>query len=163
MKTWHQRRGLIAREVEMVMLSIPDVRQGDGHSCGDAAIDAALAALGLRRRPGTKLANAIQGLAPDTVAAVLRASGATVLAGPMVSGIEALRHFTAAGCPVLCPIAERGGHWVVVRGVGRGRVHFHCPIDGPDSRRAAEWLDVWHDSASETGHGFARWGVVCSA
>jgi hypothetical protein len=142
------------------MLAIPDIRQDDEHSCGDAAVSAALAALGLRRRPGTKLANPWQGMAPDTVAAVLRASGAAVLAGPVLTGIEGLRHYTAAGFPVLCPIAERGGHWVVVRGVSRGRVHFHCPVAGEDSRRAGAWLEVWADRASETGQAFDRWGIV---
>lgn len=146
-----------------VLLEIPDVRQGDAHSCGDAAIDAALAALGVARKRGTRLANPEQGMAPDTLAAVLRAAGCTVLAGPMPGGVADLKHFAAAGCPVLCPIADFGGHWVVVRGVARGRVHYHCPTSGPRSRPVAEWLTLWHDSTSEGGHQFARWGVVAGA
>lgn len=144
------------------MLSIPDVRQREDYSCGDAAIDAALAALGLRRKPGTRLANAIQGTAPDTVAAALRACGARVSAGEVLTGIEGLRHYGAAGLPVLCPVALYGGHWVCVRGVCRGRVHFHCPLIGADSRRAADWLSIWTDRASETGHEFTHWGIVCA-
>lgn len=146
------------------MLTIPDIRQGADYDCGDAAIDAALGALNVRRKRGTKLASASHGTAPDTVAAVLRAAGVAVLAGPMVTGIEGLRHFTRAGCPVLCAIAEHGGHWVVVRGVtggsARGRVHFHCPCDGADSRSWSEWGRVWHDWESDSGHRYIQWGVV---
>lgn len=144
------------------LLHIPDVRQRSDYGCGDAAVDAALGALGLARKRGTRLSNPEQGMAPDTLAAVLRAAGCVVLAGPVVSGVAGLAHFAGAGCPVLCPVADHGGHWVVVRGVARGRVHYQCPLDGPGSRRVAEWLSAWHDSTSEGGHRFARWGVVAA-
>lgn len=161
---WRAERGLPICEEAAVLLTIPDIRQDQNYDCGDAAIDAALAAIGVKRKRGTRLANEVYGMTADTVAAVLRASGACVLAGPMVTGIEGLRHFTRAGCPVLCPIAERGGHWVVVRGVTggacRGRVHYHDPVSGAESRCRGDWLAAWHDWESETGHAFERWGIV---
>src|SRR5262245_40981761 len=121
---WRVERGLPACGDDSPMVEVPDIRQHEDYSCGDAAIDAALGALGVRRARGTKLANEVQGMAPDTVAAILRASGVSVLAGPMVTGVDGLKHYTANGLPVLCPIADYGGHWVVVRGVQRGRVYF---------------------------------------
>jgi hypothetical protein len=159
---WFEARGIRRVEEVAEMIEVPDIRQREDYGCGDAAIDSALGSLGLRRKPGTRIANPVQGVAPDTVAAVLRASGARVQAGEVLTGVEGLRHFTAAGLPVLCPVALYGGHWVCVRGVYRGRVHFHCPLVGPDSRRAADWLALWTDRASETGHGFDRWGIVCA-
>jgi hypothetical protein len=64
-----------------------------------------------------RYANPVQGMAPDTLAAVLRSLGLRVLAGQMVGGIADLQHFTRLGCPVACPITESaGGHWVVVAG-----------------------------------------------
>lgn len=162
MACWREARYLkpLCGGCEMPLLDVPDVRQGDAHSCGDAAVDAALATLGVKRPRGTRLANPVHGTAPDTVAAVLRAAGCVVLAGPMPGGTADLKHFAGAGCPVLCPIADHGGHWVVVRGVSRGRVHYHCPVDGALSRPLAEWAARWFDSAAESGHQFERWGVV---
>jgi hypothetical protein len=142
------------------LIEIPDVRQRSDYGCGDAAVDAALGALGISRKRGTRLSNPVQGIAPDTVAAVLRAAGCVVLAGPMPGTVGDLKHFTASGCPVLCPVANHGGHWVVVRGVQRGRVYYHCPLDGPLSRPGGEWLAHWHDTSAEGGHAFACWGVV---
>lgn len=145
------------------LLEIPDVRQRSDYGCGDAAVDAALGALGLARKRGTRLSAPEQGMPPDVLAAVLRASGCEVLAGPILTGVDGLKHFAAAGCPAVCPVADHGGHWVVVRGVRRGRVHFHCPLSGPASKSVADWVAQWADVHGESGHRFERWAVVCSA
>lgn len=142
------------------MIEVPDIRQNGDYDCGDAAIDAALGAIGAKRPRGTRLANPVQGMGADTVAAILRGCGLKVWAGPVLTGIEGLRHLTRAGLPVLCCISERGGHWVVVRGVSRGRVYFQDPAAGPTSRPVGAWLGVWHDSEAESGHHYDRWGIA---
>lgn len=146
----------------MPAVFVPDVRQVSDSSCGDAAVSAYLGALGLARRRGTNLSNPVQGLSPDTLAAVLRAHGLTVRSAPLVAGVDELRLFVRCGLPVLCPISERGGHWIVVNNVTPKRVHFHCPVAGPDSRTVAEWLAVWQDETVEGGHRYDRWGIVAT-
>lgn len=142
------------------MLTLPDVRQADDYDCGWAAVDAVAQYWGKRTRGPAKLANRVQGMQPDTVEAVLRSLGFSVLSGTMYVGL--LRELTAAGNPVLCPItlATEGGpvgHWVVVRGVARGRVHYHCPAAGPKATSYTKWVDAWRDSHRVSQ--FDRWGV----
>lgn len=145
-----------------MLLTIPDIRQREDFDCGSAAVDSLCAFYGPRRRTPVKLANRIDGMSPDTVSAVLRALGFRVLAGPMVGGLADLQHYTRAGLPVLCPITvDAGGHWVVVRGVERGRVYLHDPTHGPRSVRAQAWLGGWRDT-SASGHEFDQWGIVAA-
>ena len=141
------------------MLMIPDVRQTTDYDCGAAAVDAVAEFHGQRRRSlsGIKhIANPVQGMAPETVEAVLRSIGLTVLSGVMT--VADLRHLTRTGRPVLCPVATGGGHWVVVRGVTRCRVHYHCPTHGPSSLPILSWESQWHGETRH-GHGFERWGI----
>lgn len=139
-----------------MLLDIPDVRQASDYDCGAACLDAVAQFHGLRVRGPARLANAVQGMSPDTVEAVLRALGLPVLSGTMA--VADLRHLTRTGRPVLCPVARAGGHWVVVRGVARGKVHFHDPAAGPGAEREADWLAGWRDVA-RSGAEFARWGI----
>jgi predicted double-glycine peptidase len=140
-----------------VILEIPDIRQDNDHDCGQAAAIAALRYLGITKRIPSGLCNPVQGMAPDTIEAVFRSFGLAVLSGEMRE--EDLRHLTHTGRPVLCPITTTaGGHWVVVRGVARGKVLYHCPTHGPSSLPMASWLAGWVDS-SRAGHTFTRWGI----
>lgn len=138
-----------------MLLDLPDRRQSADYDCGAAAVAAACLFLG--RRPPARLANPVQGMAPDTVEAALRLAGLPVLSGTMT--VDDLRHLTRAGRPVLCPVSLHGGHWVAVRGVERGRVHFHCPLDGRLALPAAEWVAAWRDT-SRAGHEFDRFGIA---
>lgn len=158
---WFRARAIPRAEVSM-LLDLPDLRQQTDYDCGACAVDVIARFHGLRARGPAKLANAVQGMAPDTVAAVLRSLGLRVLAGPLVGGIADLQHYTRAGLPVLCPItADAGGHWVAVRGVERRRVHYHCPTNGPRTMGLQTWLDGWRDT-SASGHDFDRWGIVAA-
>lgn len=156
---WRTARGLGAWEGAEMLLKIPDVRQATEHDCGAAAIEAVCRFHGVKDRGPARLANAVDGMSPATVEAVLRSLGLAVLSGTMTAGD--LRHLADTGRPVLCPTAHRGGHWVVVRGVARRRVHFHCPIDGPGSLPVATWETLWSDS-TRAGHEYASWGVCPS-
>lgn len=82
----------------------------------------------------------------------------SVLSGTMT--VDDLRHLTRTKRPVVCPVTlpDGNGHWVVVRGVLRGRVHIHCPIFGPHAQPVAAWLSRWYDSTSK-GHEYDRWGI----
>lgn len=156
---WFRARGIVRTDGE-TMLEIPDCRQRDEHSCGVACVEAVAEFHGLRvPRNSPKWANSVQGTAPDTVAAALRSLGLSVLAGGPLE-VGTLKALVAAGWPVLCPVTRAGhGHWVVVRGVSRGRVHFHDPTDGPASEPVASWEGQWADT-TDTGQAFVRWGIA---
>lgn len=142
------------------MISLPDIRQSTDYDCGAAGIDVVCRYYGRRARGPVKLANPIQGMSPDTVEAVFRSLGFTVLAGRMT--VDDLAHLTKTGRPVLCCVTiDTGGHWVVVRGVTRSRVHYHCPLRGPRSTFITDWESNWHDRTT-SGHVYDRYGL-CAA
>lgn len=159
---WRVERGLPVCEDADVILALPDVRQTDDHACGSACAEVVRRFFGLKAR-APDLANPVQGLAPDTLAAVLRSLGLRVLAGQMLGGVADLQHFTKLGCPVVCPVTARaGGHWVVVAGVARRKVYYHDPTHGPRSVPLADWLDGWRDTSAESLQAFDRWGIVAA-
>jgi ABC-type bacteriocin/lantibiotic exporter with double-glycine peptidase domain len=132
------------------MLTIPDVRQRDHYSCGAACSAALLSYYHLPvPRWLRRLANPERGMQPDTLYAILSdAFGRPPLAGSVE--LHDLRHLTATGRPVICPVFWDSGHWVVVSGVTRSRVHLHCPIDGPTSVPIRDWLADWRDEPADS-------------
>ena len=154
---WFQARGIHRTEGETVLLSLPDIRQTESYDCGAAAIDTVLRFHGSRARWDRTLANPVQGMAPDMIEAVLRSLGFELITGPMM--VADLKYFTRSWRPVVCPCSDWGGHWVVVRGVERGRVHFHCPLRGAVSAGEMEWRERWADQ-SRNGVTFDRWGIA---
>lgn len=141
------------------MIALPDIRQKGTYDCGAACVDTVFAALGIRASAALLgLSNGIQGTAPDTVEAMLRAARLPVVSGTMT--VKDLKHFTDDGRPVICPITlPDGGHWVVVRGVARLIVHLQCPVDGPMTRTVKQWMGIWSDR-SRSGQLFDRWGIA---
>lgn len=142
-----------------MILGVPDVRQEQDFDCGAAAIDAVARFFSVRERGPVALANRVQGMAPDTVCAVLRSLGFDLLYGRMT--VRDLRHLCNSGRPVLCPVAKNGGHWVVVRGVEGMRVFLHDPEDGPIDVSARLFASMWADT-TELGHEFRSWGCAVS-
>lgn len=159
MPCWRLEHGLAPYGSTDVLLTIPDVRQSTSHDCGAAALSAVLQYHGLpAARWLKKLSNPIQGMAPDTIEAVLWEAFGRVTRGTMT--VADLRHFANTRRPVLCPVTfEDGeGHWVVVRGVAYGQIHYHCPQDGPDSVSVNTWNAIWHDSTP--GSVYQAFGVT---
>jgi ABC-type bacteriocin/lantibiotic exporter with double-glycine peptidase domain len=73
--------------------------------------------------------------------------------------LDDLRHHHRLGRPVVCLVRiDGGGHWVVVRGVTRSRVHFHDPADGRQSLPFAEWESRWIDT-DRAGTVFRQHGI----
>jgi ABC-type bacteriocin/lantibiotic exporter with double-glycine peptidase domain len=142
-----------------VLLTIPNVRQAAAHDCGAAAVSAVLQYHGLApARWLTRLANPVQGMSPDTIEAVLWDALGHVASGTM--SVPDLKHFCNTRRPVLCPVtfADGLGHWVVVRGVVRGAVYYHCPTDGPEKMSVAKWEGIWHDSTP--GSEYRTFGIM---
>lgn len=141
-----------------MLLTIPDIRQSSDHDCGAAALSAVLQFHGLQPAKWVKkLANPVQGMAPDTIEAVLWEALGRVTRGTMA--VADLRHFCNTRRPVLCPVTFEGeGHWVVVRGVAYNRVEFHDPLRGPGSLTVKKWEEAWHDSTP--GSVYRAFGVT---
>jgi len=102
------------------------------------------------RKPTT--ACQINGLHPSNFPAVFQRNGFYHCSGAMT--VADLKHHTGLGRPVIALVNFEGeGHWVVVRGVQRGRVHYQCPIDGIESLPVGGFASQWFDT---DGHGI-RW------
>lgn len=142
-----------------MLLTIPPVFQKNDHDCGSAALAAVLAYHGLQAASWLKkLANPVQGMAPDTIEAVLWEAFGRVSRGTMTVGD--LQHFTNTRRPVLCPVTIDGdGHWVVVRGVAYRKVHLHDPSRGAWSMPIADWREAWQDSTT-AGVEYRNFGLV---
>ena len=140
-----------------MLLDIPLIYQRTAHDCGSATFKIIEGFWGGRGRPPK--ADPLHGLSPDALEPAFRAAGYNVLAGELTTG--ALRSLTSQGWPVACLIRtdEDAGHWVVVRGVRYGRVHYVDPSAGLQSRTIAEWDVRWHD-ADRRGTVFRRYGLA---
>lgn len=138
------------------MLNTRDIRQTDGHSCGDVAQDIVFDFFGVRP-PAPGLSSEPDGLHPAVIEATFRKAGMRVQSGSMDT--RDLKHHIAQGRLVLCPIDLFGGHWVVVRGVSRAYVHYQCPTEGRQRKIHESWNGLWRDS-TRSGHSFDHWGIA---
>lgn len=101
-----------------------------------------------------------EGMHPSYLQAAFSLAGLLTCAGSMDPDV--LRFAAGRGRPVCCLVRHGdAGHWVVSRGVARGRVYYHDPASGPGSERVeafvARWVD--HDSRGTEflGYGVAAW------
>jgi hypothetical protein len=137
------------------MTSCPDIRQADDFDCGDAVVHCYCKKY--KVTAPERLANSLQGLSPDTMEAALRSAGFNVISGNFL--LDDLRYYTKDRM-VACPHTAGGvGHWAIVVGVSRGYVRTHCPYDGPEKIRIADWLRQWTDS-TRSGTAYENYGLV---
>jgi ABC-type bacteriocin/lantibiotic exporter with double-glycine peptidase domain len=141
-----------------MVLDLPDVRQQKEWSCGRAILEALHIHYERNLNPTlSSLCNPIQGLAPETLDASLRAAGFLVHSGSF--NVQQLKSHTRIGYPVACLVQfEQTGHWVLVSGVERGKVHFNCPIRGKVSQPVSEWNKNWRD-IHWLGCEYRNWGT----
>ncbi len=160
---WRKARHLGPYESAAVLLTLSDaVLQSGPHDCGEAAVRTLLAFEGVVAR--AKFACQIDGTDARTLEGALRQIGLRVTSGEM--SIEDLKHFTSTQRAVICLVTfpPNASHWVVVRGVSRGRVYYHDPSYGLDVASSAEWDASWH-AADDRGHArpYRRWGIAAWA
>lgn len=143
--------------------TLRDIRQKESHDCGIAAWKTVYQwHTDKRPRPAVDLSNGIQGLDPATLESKIRVGRSwNVVAGEML--VDDLRHYCDTLRPVICLITrdfegEKCGHYVVVAGIYRGKVHYQDPYDGPHAVRIADWCDSWHDRGRYAD--FPNWGLV---
>lgn len=140
-------------------IRLPDIRQADGHDCGEAAIRCVVQ----HHTPGAavvlNLATPHYGLDPATMESVFRGRlGWCVSAGERT--LDELAYYANDGRPVVCPVQRHGtGHYVVVGQVTGRRVYFHDPTDGPAWLTVTDWIAGWTDEG-RFGAEFWRFGLV---
>jgi len=140
-------------------MNLPDFRQEGNWDCGRVVFR--ILCRHWQTEPDAKLAslaNPVVGLAPDSLWSALITQGFRVLMGSLT--VDLLRDLTKRGIPVACLIQMDGcGHWVVVSGVRRGKVHFQCPLRGPSAVPIAQWETDWIDSHWSGGQ-FHQFGIA---
>lgn len=143
------------------LLDIPEVLM-PSPECGKAAVRAVLQYLGLPVIVSERIpVDYVNGTSPLAVIEAFRVAGVSrVLVGEI--GINVLESLWKQGWPVICPIQMpnyEDGHWVVVRGINHGRVHYHCPIQGRSSLQIDEWIERWRDTDA-SGKVYTEYGIA---
>jgi hypothetical protein len=73
-----------------------------------------------------------------------------------------LAHHTRLGRPVVCLVQSANmGHYVVVRGIARRRLSYHCPSNGPLIQGVSEFDARWFDQGRDTL--YVRFGIAVGA
>lgn len=144
------------------LLDLPDIRQKDTYDCGPAAIKSCLQYIGFRKGYDfyrEKFSpTEIDGCDPRTAEAHLRNLGLKIQSGHMT--IADLRFHTSLQRPVLTLIQAFGcGHYIAVRGVSRGRVHYQDPNAGRLSLLIDDFERIWKD-ADRFGLAFDKFGIA---
>lgn len=136
------------------MLSLPDVRQKRDYDCGKAATACVLQLLDASADLRVLGTTPTDGTDPRAIESCLRLAGCKVVSGEMTLGD--LRHFTRTGRPV---IAVVNGHYVVVAGVSRGKVHYQDPLEGPQRCSEKDFAKWWKE-ADRLGVVYDQFGIA---
>ena len=138
-----------------MILALPDIRQRNNWSCGEAAVRTVFQFHGAAGK--IPLASPIDGTDPRGLEAAFWRAGLSVQSGSM--DLDDLRHHTRKGRPVVCLVTHDGvGHYVVVGGVHRGLVYFQDPLRGAVKQQAEPFEVSWKD-VDRFGVRYVRWSV----
>lgn len=154
---WRASRFISGTGINEMLLNIPDIRQTEGHTCGDAA---ALCVLSFHNIAASfRLATKQQGADPVSIESKLRQLGMNVVAGEL--SIGDLSHYCKSGRPVICLVHWPDGddsHYVTVKGVSKGYVYFQDPESGPSKCKISEFQSAW-EAIGRIGT-YRNWGIV---
>lgn len=154
-----------------MILDLPDPRAKgrpiEGYECGDLAVRCVMRFHGLRQRERlVALSEPVHGADPASLTSfVVSPLGEPLRWAHGSMTVPDLRHYADTGRPVLTLVqadtadGRTEGHYVVVAGVARRRVHYLDPFSGMRAMREAEWDTRWHDTG-RFGTLFRRWGLV---
>lgn len=125
---------------------LPQILQRAGHDCATAAWKCVYYFHVGRNARILDLSHPIAGTDPLTLEAVIRRDAAWhVRSGETM--IDDLKHYAETWRPPICLVTMPGeteSHYIVVGGVWRGYVYYHCPCDGWGRMREAEFISMWH-------------------
>ena len=143
-----------------MLLKVADIRQHAGHDCGEAAVRAVLAYHSVTA--AVRIATETHGTDPVQIESALRKIGFGVTSGEMT--VADLQHFCHQGRPVIALVhwpEWESSHFIVVRGVSRGFVHYQDVLTGPGKKSKAEFEAAW--LAEGRICSFRRWGIAAWA
>ncbi len=142
-----------------MLLNLPDLRQANGHDCGPAAVRCLLAFHNVHAP--VPLACPLDGCDPRHIESHLRERiGLNVHAGQLT--IADIRHLCDDGRPPILLVTwpGDGSHYVIARGVSRGRVYIHDVDDGRKAIPEADFLVAWCAKDGRLSKPLRRWGIV---
>jgi len=168
MTCWRQNRGLAScsghehDNWDARMIDLPDIRQVDRWDGGYAAVTSVLQYFG-RPDPDSRCsAFAENDAEPEDVALVIRQHDLNVVYGTM--DLLDLKHHCSRGRPTICFVQlNDDSHYIVCRGISRGKVHVQCPQRGRLSIADGEFLRQWWGLTRRSKHsqfGIAVWEQV---
>ncbi len=142
-------------------ITVPTVLQENDYSCGQAVFRSALAFWQVPDSGYLPPADPESGTHAAEMCDAFSRAGFRVLSGEM--DLTVLGNLCNIGRPVACqmlyePGDEESGHWVLVHGVGYGKVMFMDPLDGPRFLELGEWKARWWDF-DHLGFEYRNWGV----
>lgn len=138
-----------------MILTLPDIRQKNNWSCGEAVVRTVFQFHGAAGK--LPLASPIDGADPRGLEAALWRAGLSVQSGSM--DLDDLRHHTRKGRPIVALVTSEGvGHYVVVGGLHRGWVYFQDPLRGAVRQKAEAFELSWKD-VDRFGVRYVRWGI----
>lgn len=128
-----------------MLLDLPGYLQKESFDCGSCSCRIVYEFL-WKKRPLREFSsllgtNGLNGTDIRAIEAFFRKEGFAVTVGEM--SIEDLRHHANLGRPVICCVKD---HYLVSRGVYRGRVYVADPATGYDSYSIQEFRNIWFDS-----------------
>lgn len=142
----------------VVLLQLPPVFQTEPHRCGDAAAECLLRFHQIHK--SVRLASQTDGADPRVIEAEFRRMGLRVLSGEMeLWDIERLCNDRR---PVICLVhwpGDGSSHYVLARGISRGRVHVWDVEVGKRSARLDEWMEAWQATDGRASRPFRQWGI----
>ena len=168
MTCWRQNRGLgrcLGHDMSdwnTRMINLPDIRQTDRWDGGYAAVKTVLAYFGQPDPDRSRPPFTADDVEPEDIARVIRQYDLGVACGEM--DLLDLKHNCSRGRPTICFVQlDDFSHFVVCRGVGRGKVYIQCPLRGRVSVADGEFLRQWWGLTRRSKHsqtGISVWERV---
>jgi predicted double-glycine peptidase len=132
-----------------MLLKFSNIRTTLTYDCGAVAVETSCRKLGIFKPKAHYFkvlgTNGINGTDPRTIEAFVRGENLKVLSGYME--VKDLEFLAEEGRVVIALVTFEGvGHYVVIRGVENGCVHYHDPGCGEASKSIDEFTRCWMDT-----------------
>lgn len=142
-----------------MLLDTPKDRMKFDYDCGGNALAVFFGTHGLSLPEAYyKLASPARGIGTETAEAVLGSHFAGVAVGINWT-LDDLKFHLSLSRPIITLVCvdTDADHWVVVRGIENGRVHYHDPAYGRRSKSEKAWLRWWQGSERNS---WPRYGLT---
>lgn len=147
----------------VMLLKIPDIRMETSHDCGRAAARCVLAFHGIVTH--VTLSSPTDGTDPRELESLFRRMGLHVVSGEMsVADVDWFcGQGKRKGRPVICLVhwpGDEASHYVVARGVSKGKMWLHDTESGPRSVQLDKWCEAWQAKDGRMSERWRCWGIA---